>query len=66
MKELQEMRLHFKRLVEKILFLKSGEWGRREEEEQTARVSVKCACVIAVTSSLRALHLFPVCSKERR
>lgn len=35
-------------------------------EEQTERVSVKCACVIAVTSSLRALHLFPVCSKGRR
>lgn len=43
-------------------FLKSGE----EEEEQTERVSVKCACVIAVTSSLRGLHLFPVCSKGRR
>lgn len=46
-------------------FLKSGDGGMREEEEQTQRVSVKCACVIAVTSSLRVLHLFPVCSKGR-
>lgn len=48
-------------------FLKK-KWGRgmREEEEQTERVSVKRACVIAVTSSLRVLHLFPVCSKGRR
>lgn len=57
MKELQEMRLHFKRLS-KGNFLKRGEGGMREEEEQTERVSVKRACVIAVTSSLRALHLF--------
>lgn len=46
-------------------FLKRGDGGMREEEEQTQRVSVKCACVIAVTSSLRVLHLFPVCSKGR-
>lgn len=46
-------------------FLKSADRGMREEEEQTWRVSVKRACVIAVTSSLRVLHLFPVCSKGR-
>ena len=65
MKELQEMRLHFKRLSKRNV-LKTWGRGMREEEEQTERVSVKRACVIAVTSSLRALHLFPVCSKGRR
>lgn len=66
MKELQEVKLHFKRLSQRN-FLKVGMGGGvQEEEEQTQRVSVKCACVIAVTSSLRVLHLFPVCSKGRR
>lgn len=65
MKELQEMKLHFKRLSKRNFFKKWGR-GMREEEEQTERVSVKRACVIAVTSSLRVLHLFPVCSKGRR
>lgn len=64
MKELREVKLQFKRPSQRN-FLEVGMGGMREEEEQTWRVSVKCACVIAVTSSLRVLHLFPVCSKGR-
>lgn len=68
------MGMHYERAardeaaLQKTVEKKFLKWGRgmREEEEQTERVSVKCACVIAVTSSLRALHLFPVCSKGRR
>lgn len=76
------MKLHFKKTVEKEFFqekkkVRSGEEGggrgggvagrvRERRKSRQSGASVRRACVIAVTSSLRVRRLFPVCSEGRR